>query len=484
MGFKEPDDFARFLTIGAHAAAAVTIDLENVHEHRIIELERYARANKIWAVKVKRMRLPDLMCLRCGRRFESKGKSALELKLSDSPKAGREWWAGGMRDDDVFCFARVAINDDVADVGQVVYVTLESLQAAKVALVAGQRKAVSAGSEVAVSWPSWTPTTGGVVDFYSDSEIVIQREDGKRQTYRHHNKWPHRHAYVEQGDSFAAGEIVVSTVAPAHVACAGDAWDWFADLDAEDPNDRFAAVKAARWLNDGRADDALLAIADDAESDWRLAIEAAASLAARYPKMVDRLEQWALSGSKDGASMEAVFVLTELDSVPAVDALAAIGSDASQSSELRAAAVWGIGLGSGGEVERLIDFVADPNDLVALHASAALPETLSEGLRTTFREWLDADDLRRVAIAAHVLARRGEVPVLVSHLQNDEGVNTALVVRALGDLPRSEVEPLLAGINTEMIAAFEVLWVRERDWLRADSTEGGLDILERQRLML
>lgn len=60
MGFKEDEDFARFLTMGAYAAAAVSDDLD-ARGHRIIELERYAKANKIWSIKVKRLRLPDLL---------------------------------------------------------------------------------------------------------------------------------------------------------------------------------------------------------------------------------------------------------------------------------------------------------------------------------------------------------------------------------------------------------------------------------------
>ena len=59
---------------------AVAEDLNN-RGHRMGELERYAAGNKVWGVRPKRLRIPDLLCLRCGRRFESKGKSKLEIKL-------------------------------------------------------------------------------------------------------------------------------------------------------------------------------------------------------------------------------------------------------------------------------------------------------------------------------------------------------------------------------------------------------------------
>ena len=51
MGFKEDAQFARYVTMGAVGTAAVARDLRARYGHRPIELERYAMANKVWAVK-------------------------------------------------------------------------------------------------------------------------------------------------------------------------------------------------------------------------------------------------------------------------------------------------------------------------------------------------------------------------------------------------------------------------------------------------
>ncbi|MCY4369962.1 MAG: HEAT repeat domain-containing protein, partial [bacterium] len=64
----------RFVSMGAVGAAAVARHLGTQHGHRMIELERYAMANKVWQTKVKRLRLPDLLCVRCGRRVEARAK--------------------------------------------------------------------------------------------------------------------------------------------------------------------------------------------------------------------------------------------------------------------------------------------------------------------------------------------------------------------------------------------------------------------------
>ena len=82
MGFKEDADFARFVSMGAIGSAAVASHLRSRLGHQPIELERYAMANKVWQTKVKRIRLPDLLCVRCGLRIESRAKSKLAVVLS------------------------------------------------------------------------------------------------------------------------------------------------------------------------------------------------------------------------------------------------------------------------------------------------------------------------------------------------------------------------------------------------------------------
>ena len=90
MGFKEDADFARFVSVGAIGTAAVADRLRDRYDHHPIELERYAMSNKVWQTKVKRLRLPDLLCVRCGLRVESRAKSKLKIMLSHSDSPGRQ----------------------------------------------------------------------------------------------------------------------------------------------------------------------------------------------------------------------------------------------------------------------------------------------------------------------------------------------------------------------------------------------------------
>jgi hypothetical protein len=222
VGLKEDADFARYLTMGAYGAAHVKQDLES-RGHRIVELERYAMANKVWSeVKVKRLRLPDLLCVDCGRRFEAKSKTKLELKLSHSSAVGREWWAGGMRPEDVFAFVRVAVTDGEVDLGQILYVTRQGLENASADRRKGGMKAASEGSETDVSWPIWVPSYPGVftrVDVDPELIIRVQKTDGRLMS-RARGKWSRLHLYLRPGDSFEAGPSLgpwppLTSIAPA-----------------------------------------------------------------------------------------------------------------------------------------------------------------------------------------------------------------------------------------------------------------------------
>ena len=100
MSLKEMDSFLRYVTMGAKAARSVASALEGCG-YEIVELERYASSNKIWMTKVKRLRLPDLLCVKTGIRFEVRAKSNLEIAMSHSPGNPDRHWDAGLRDEDI-----------------------------------------------------------------------------------------------------------------------------------------------------------------------------------------------------------------------------------------------------------------------------------------------------------------------------------------------------------------------------------------------
>lgn len=486
MGFKEDADFARYLTIGAYAAWAVADDLTR-WGHRIIELERYAMANKVWRVKVKRLRLPDLLCVNCGRRFESKGKSKFEIKLSHSTAEGREWHAGGMRPTDIFAFIRVemAANGPVAF--RPLYVTPEALRDALDAVKEGPRKAVSEGSESDIKWPAWVPSySGKLIGCSAKGDIEVVNGEGRTRRYRNHRKWPAAYLYLASGEAFdASSTAVAGAVAPADVRCGGVTWDPSHDLASADHDTRYAAVKASRFRPPESGLARLEAIASNEDEDWRIRLEALAACASVEPAQYtpELVRQATDTVSDPERQMEAVFVQTELCSSLASEGLTQVAAQSrTLASEVRAAAAWGLGTDPSAAVH-LLGLLDDDDDRVALHAASALPAELPHGVLQQLLEWCREGTSRQSAMAATLLARHGCVQELHCVATDPRSSGRMYAIRALGDLPPQEVEEALgAHLEPELRHVLEPIWVAQNDWLRSDENEGALDVLAAQRL--
>ncbi len=84
LAVKPDSSFFRKIVIGAVGARSVCYDLAS-HGHQMVELERGSTDTKLWKeVKRKRVRIPDLVCVRCGQRVESRAKTNAELAMSHS----------------------------------------------------------------------------------------------------------------------------------------------------------------------------------------------------------------------------------------------------------------------------------------------------------------------------------------------------------------------------------------------------------------
>ena len=82
--FKTDASFLEKISAGAVGTAKVFQDLSK-QGHLPIELERGSMSFKIWKrIKIKRVRVPDILCVRCGIRVESRAKTTLRITMSHS----------------------------------------------------------------------------------------------------------------------------------------------------------------------------------------------------------------------------------------------------------------------------------------------------------------------------------------------------------------------------------------------------------------
>ena len=93
---KTDESFLEKIAIGATGTRRVFEDLER-QGHVPIELERGSRSFKIWkAIKIKRVRVPDILCTRCGHRIESRAKTNLSISMSHSSSDAERGWDAGL----------------------------------------------------------------------------------------------------------------------------------------------------------------------------------------------------------------------------------------------------------------------------------------------------------------------------------------------------------------------------------------------------
>ena len=156
--FKSDESFLRKLAVGAAGTNATIARLKDMGFNPI-ELERGSTGFKIWKkIKIKRVRVPDILCLNTGLRFESRGKTKLEMSMSHSLNDPKRAWDVGMRDNDFVSIVVFEQGDDSpVNLKQVSPVHFVSVREMRNAFVAKQvsitkPKGAEEGSEIRVMW--------------------------------------------------------------------------------------------------------------------------------------------------------------------------------------------------------------------------------------------------------------------------------------------------------------------------------------------
>ena len=174
MSFKEDYSFLEKVSLGAVGNRKI-MELLNDAGHRIIELERYSTTNKIWSTKIKRLRVPDLLCLTCGRRIESRAKSKLGIIMSDAPDNPERQWDVGLRDEDLvgIIHCHGSLGTEFVCGNQVNLFLIGDLRSKFNYSKLGDRKSASEGSERDRTWPSYVPTFTGELMISNKQDYIL-----------------------------------------------------------------------------------------------------------------------------------------------------------------------------------------------------------------------------------------------------------------------------------------------------------------------
>lgn len=492
MAFKADTSFLRFLTMGAIGARQTMAQMRSAG-FEPIELERYGTSNKIWSTKVKRLRLPDLLCVRTGVRVEVRAKSDLKIRMSDAPSNPMRRWNTGLRGIDlsafITCFDH---NGTVVPADEAVFFTVGSLHATEDASELGPPKSASEGAERDRTWPSIVPSRNGVVD-YVDADVlrVTTDADGERpqrsQTYRLRGKVP----YVAVGDRFFAGASILAGLPRGRVHL-GDyrdnKYDPLSEINAANPVDRYAAVKSLPYRHDSKQK-VLAAIEKrlDIEDDHRVLLEAAgAGTALESSKSWERLRTFVWDRDHDRADlrMEAILILTELRSPGAQNVLCQVATDERfLGNEIRQAAVWGLGKAGLRRYGDLIQFIGDADRDVVLHAIAGFGnDTPALVIDALIKELISAD-VRRAPAASEALKVIGN-DLAISRLIDVARENGAdsWALATLGRMPCEKVRAMLRGDPLLDRLMPLLLLSSSSNWIADDLVDIDLKFLLKQNL--
>lgn len=487
MPFKEDASFLRFVTMGAIGAQKAKATLEQA-DHEIIELERSSCSNKIWYTKIKRLRVPDLLCVRCGRRFEVRAKSKLEVKMSHSPTNADRHWDSAMHDDDIVIF--IACYDDgggVRAADTLNALSVADLRATRNRARLGPPKSASEGAERDLTWPSWVPGRDGVVPAVTgsaateDARVKVEYDDGRRYTYRAADKA----VFPRVGERFRGAEQIVATIVAnrAPLRCPGMTWE--PNLSNElGEGDLYTSVKA---LTRRAADEHIARLQELLDhEDPRIALEAAGVLVRRGQESGLRHLVTIAEGEDDDApwAMEAVFILAESGVAEAGACLAHCATVAPH-DEVRAAAVWGLKRFPA-QADAVLSAFNDDDEGVRLHAIAVAADHIRGANDTTrLLALLDRDPMT-AASACESLVRSGQTAdaVLIEAAAGEGPIAlwafSVLSRRSPGTVMDS---PAWLRLSDQLRASLRNAWHwRENSWLAAPEAVKSLEFLEQQQI--
>ncbi len=465
MGLKTDTSFLKFVSMGAIGVRQTISQLQALG-FRPIVLERYCDSNKIWTTKVKRLRLPDLLCIRTGLRVEVRGKSDLQIRMSDAPNNPDRTWDAGLRDDDVAAFIailQVGTIQRAAD--EAALFTIRSLRESVAHSKLGAAKSASEGAERDRTWPAIIPSADGVVREITPEKLKVELNKAggglSKQTYTLNGK----SIYVRAGDRFK-GEVSFLAGMPNAMAdlpaVLRRQYDPLPDLQAPTAVDRYAAVKALPRREDLR-DRAIPALEEllRREQEERVALEAAGSLAA----LGSGLGQERMLGSQ--------FARTELVRVAADDGF--------EQNEIRQAAVWGLGKAGLKAYDQILPFIDHQDENLAAHAIVSFgSDTPEHVIRALVQALIDGEP-RRAAAASEVLRLIGDQTVLRALIEAAEGGNE-WVIATLGRLPAEAVRPAIANTNLSQQVAPLLLLGEGSNWLASEDRVMDIAFLTKQNL--
>jgi hypothetical protein len=351
--FKTDESFLEKIAMGATGTRRTFGHLTS-QGHNPVELERGSMSFKIWkAIKVKRVRVPDILCLKCARRVESRAKTKMEITMSHSTSNPERGWDFGLEDSDMvalaFCEKTGPGPLDWIASPLVQYIPVRALRAAwkKKAVKIERPKGAEEGFEIRATWPSAVAKAAGIVEDVG-SRIIRYRKftDDRSVSIRLQRGGVRLRPLVLRGADVQPNQIIASVVSVSdrfHCGGGATASRYISWLRSSALSDRYAAVKALSRFEGEKSTNALLDRVLDTKEHIYVRVDAAAGLMRRGEPTGQEFLASALQDEYLENRLEGAIVLGEVASPGAAQLLIATLGDQEQHPEIRAGAAWSLG---------------------------------------------------------------------------------------------------------------------------------------------
>ncbi len=327
---------------------------------------------KLWKeVKRKRVRIPDLVCERCGLRIESRAKTKAELSMSHSPTVQERAWDFGMVDADVIAIPVCRVGEEKywstgrlggptsywhernwvrwQPEGKVNYVCVSQFRSAPQGSIA--TKGVTEGAETSVAWTARFSRRNGVVESVKGQRITIARDsDG----HRHTQTVPEElQIVVAQGEVVKFNQIIAAGVTPesdSGLRCRGalPKGKLLRLLRSRERTQRFTGVKLARLRREDSLRNLITNLESDQEEDIYTRLEAVSYLIAVCSSGAADLFTPYLKNPDGQVQLEAVIAMGEAGTDECIDMLSELIDDTNRPYFARSAAAWSLSRIGGG----------------------------------------------------------------------------------------------------------------------------------------
>lgn len=350
--FKTDESFLEKLAIGAIGTKKV---LENLTQqgHKPVELERGSTGYKIWkSIKIKRVRVPDILCINSAIRVESRAKTKLVISMSHSSSDETRGWDFGLKNEDYVALVVCEKSgeepiDWIAD-ENVQYIKVADLRDALNAnkVIQEKPKGAQEGFETRLTWPCSIASSDGTIIEISKRLKFRRTSDNRAISLALTKKGIKLTPYVAEGQVINRHQILAS-VAPISKKVPErdiELENYYRELLASTSiSDRYGAAKAYSFLNQ-KFDDTPLTerIKDDAEHIY-VKLEAASALARSDSPLGYEFIKTVLTSDYLEHRLEAVIILGELTSEQSVQLLIQVLADNTQHEEIRGGSAWALG---------------------------------------------------------------------------------------------------------------------------------------------